>query len=67
MKSFTTLATFPTLPAAVAQQSSTVEASSIPVAACRALQLILARPGVKGKRIEGVTLRITCNGPVEKR
>lgn len=67
MKSFTVLATFPTLPASVAQQASTVEASSAPVAVNRALGFILRRDGVKGKQIETFTLRVTCNGKAERK
>lgn len=67
MKSYTVLATFPTLPASVAQQASTVEASGIPVAVNRALGHILRRDGVRGRHIERLTIQVTCNGKVEKK
>ena len=67
MNSYTVLATIPSLPAAVAQQASSVEASSIPVAANKALAIIMRREGVKGRHIDGLTLRITCNGRIEKK
>ena len=67
MKSYLVFATFPTLPAAVAQQSAKVEASSAPVAVGRALEEIMRRPRVKGRHIERFTLSVTCNGKVEKK
>jgi hypothetical protein len=66
MKSFTILATFPTLPAPVAQQAATAQASRAPVAVGRALEQIMRRDGVKGRQIESFTLRVTCNGKVER-
>lgn len=67
MKSFTVLATFPTLPAPVAQQAATAEASSAHTAVGRALENIMCRDGVKGRKIESFTLRVTCNGKVERK
>lgn len=64
MKSYTVLATFPTLPASVAQQAKSVEGASVHVAVSRALEEIMRRDGVKGRRIESFTLRVTCNGKV---
>jgi len=66
MKSYTVVATFPTLPAAVAQQAAVVEASGFPVAVNRALDRIMRRDGVKGRQVERLTLQVTCHGRVEK-
>jgi hypothetical protein len=65
MKSYTVLATFPTLPASVAQQAATGAGSDMSVAVCRAIKTIMQRKGVKGRRIERFTLSVTCNGEVE--
>ncbi len=63
-KRYTVLATFPSLPAARAQQAATAEAASLPTAVSRALQTILRRPAVKGRRIEALRLSVTVNGKV---
>lgn len=65
MKSFTVCATFPSLPAAVARQAATVEASAPHVAVGRALETIMRREPVKGRHIEFFTLSVACNGKVE--
>jgi hypothetical protein len=66
MKSYTVLATFPTLPAKVAQQAATAEATTAPTAVSRALETIMKRDGVRGRRVEQFTLRVSCNGKVSK-
>lgn len=65
MKSFTIFATFPTLPTPVAQQAATAQRA--PVAVGRALEHIMRREGVKGRQVESFTLRVTCNGKVERK
>lgn len=67
MKSFTVCATFPTLPASIAQQAATVEASAPHVAVGRAVQIIMQRDAVKGRHIERFTLLVSCNGKVERK
>ena len=67
MKSYTVLATFPTLPASVAQQAATAQASSPHVAVGRALEQIMRRDGVKGRHVERFTLSVSCNGKVERK
>lgn len=67
MKSFTVCATFPSLPASVARQAATVEASAPHVAVGRALETIMRRDAVKGRRVDFFTLSVACNGKVERK
>lgn len=58
MKAFAVIVTLYDLPAAHAEQRARVEASSLKVAASRALAEVLKREHVKRKRIRNVRIHI---------
>ena len=68
MKTVTVSALFPQLPAKMAEQGATAQATNVASATARALRDILRRPGVKGKRIREARLYLTIsNGDSPKK